>query len=339
MKSFLEIKNKQEWQKLLDKVLFKTFFHSLEWESFLEKEFKWLKFKRFIWKEQALISLAEVFGKKLVSHPFCEYGGILPFKYGIDFEGFEQDFQAGFKGFDFKISFHPQLRNYFGGVSQDRFYEISKESKTRTYFIENFNKKTEKELWGDLRKTLRYKIEKAEKQDLEIKKCETKKELGCLYDLFLLNSKKHKIPAYPFSFFDYFLNSQNAEIVLAKLGKKIVGGSVFLFYEKHIHYFKNASNKVGMEKGANHLILWETIKKYCYEKNGEFKIFDFGATKKDSSLEIFKRGWGAHDKPICELSNFQQKGKEKYSFLRKVWGCLPIFLIKILSPYFLKYKL
>ena len=45
MRNFQKIENKEEVRNLLDKVLFKTFFHKLEWQEFLEKEFKWLKFR------------------------------------------------------------------------------------------------------------------------------------------------------------------------------------------------------------------------------------------------------------------------------------------------------
>ena len=49
MATFRKIENLKEWQALLEKALFKTFFHTLEWESFLEQNFKWLKFERYIW--------------------------------------------------------------------------------------------------------------------------------------------------------------------------------------------------------------------------------------------------------------------------------------------------
>ena len=87
---FTKITNKNEWQDLLGKVLFKTFFHNIDWEEFLESQFKWLKFERYLWPAQggqALLSLArvKVGGKeKLVSHPFCEYGGPLPLAEKID---------------------------------------------------------------------------------------------------------------------------------------------------------------------------------------------------------------------------------------------------------------
>ena len=54
--NFSKIENKEEWHDLLGKVLFKTFFHSWEWESFLESQFPWMKFEHYNWKNKALLS-------------------------------------------------------------------------------------------------------------------------------------------------------------------------------------------------------------------------------------------------------------------------------------------
>jgi hypothetical protein len=82
--------------------------------------------------------------------------------------------------------------------------------------------------------------------------------------------------------------------------------------------------------------LWETIKKI--KKEG-FQTFDFGASRKDSSFSAFKQRWGAKALTIFELKNYSQESRLKDSKLRKVFGLLPLFLIKKLSPHLLKYKL
>ena len=111
MSTFQKIENKTEWGKLLNKGFFKTFFHSPEWEDFLEKEFSWIRFERYLWKDELLLSVArcKFLGKeKVVSHPLCEYGGPLPLKGGVDWEGFADDFKKEL-GPRAKIKFHPYL--------------------------------------------------------------------------------------------------------------------------------------------------------------------------------------------------------------------------------------
>ena len=108
---FTKITNKNEWHGLLCKVLFNTFFHNVEWEEFLEKQFKWLKFERYLYGDSAVLSLARA-GNKLISHPFCEYGGPLPLAEKIDYEQFKGDLFSEFNG-SIKMSLHPRLFDYF----------------------------------------------------------------------------------------------------------------------------------------------------------------------------------------------------------------------------------
>ena len=322
MSNFQKVDNKKQWQGLLKAVKFKTFFHSFEWEEFLEKEYKWLKFERYIYKDKGLFSVAK-YGKsggQLISHPFCEYGGVLPLEKNFNIKYFEKDFEKEFN-LDFKIKFHSAV------VSAANSDLVS-------YWIENFDKKNSEDLWRGFRKSTKQEIEKAKKPNLAIKKCQNAQDLKIFYKLYLGKAKEHKIPAYPFSFFDFFQRNKNAEIILAKKGSNVIAGSVFLFYSGFIHYFINASIK--NPNGANHLILWKEMQKYSH---GNFNVFDFGGTKKGSSLCVFKKGFGGQEKPIYIFTNRAESKAKKDSPLRVVWGLLPKTAIRFLSPYFLKRKL
>lgn len=324
---FLKIDDEKQWQDLLAKALFKTFFHQPKWEKFLESQFKWLRFEHYNYQDRALLSLVRINGKKLVSHPFCEYGGPLPLANQMDIEEFQNDLFSYFK--KLRISFHPKILTYF------TLPRNVKPQRT-TYWIENLHQKTKDQIWSSFRKTLKHSIQKAEQQNLRIEKCQSEKELKYLYNLYIKSVKKHKTLAYPFSFFKYFLNFPNSEIILAKHNDKIIAGSVFLFYDKFIHYFQNTVDEKYKNLGANYLILWHQIQNYS-GKN--YQVFDFGGTRIGSSLQIFKGGWGGQQYPIFELNNPLKKDKLRNSKLRIVFGLLPLFLIKKLSPYLLKYKL
>lgn len=332
MSCFQQIKDKVKYQELLSKVLFKTFFHGLDWEEFLEKEFKWLEFEHYLYKDEALLSLFRyrLLGKeKLVSHPFCEYGGVLPLKIGIS--GRELKINL-FKEFEheLKIKFHPAIPKRF-----KEFGLKEPESANDAYFIENIDKKSEQEIFSSFRKTLRHSIKKAEKEKVKLEKCKNENDLRLFYNLYLKTIKRHKTIAYPFSFFKYFFNSSDAEIILAKYENRIIAGSIFLFYDKFVHYFLNASDYNYRNKKPSYLILWNQIKN-CLGK--DYQIFDLGGTGKGSQLEVFKRGWGTKKYTIFELKNFK-KGKIKTSRLRNIFRFLPSFLFEKISPYFLKYKL
>lgn len=345
MNKFQKIEDKADWQSLLNKALFKTFFHSLEWEEFLEKNFKWLKFEHYLYKDEVLLSLAKykIFGKEqLISHPFCEYGGPLPLKSEIDGFSFKNALFQKFRE-PFKISFHPQIQKYFKNLGLKE-----SDSQRDTYLIENLNLKTEKDIWNSLRKTTRNEIKKAKGNTLLIEKCQSGKDLKDFYRLYIKSARKHKALPYPFSFFDYFLKynpndtneysnatNKKVEIILAKFEKRVIAGSVFLFYDSFIHYFLNASDEKYKNLKVNYLILWIQIKNYLGKS---YHTFDLGGTRRGSLLEIFKKGWGVQRYPIYEIKNYKE-GKLRESKLRNILSFMPSFLIEKFGPHLLKYKL
>jgi hypothetical protein len=310
MANFVKI-NKDEYKELLNKVQFRTFFHEVDWHEFLEKEFKWLKFEYYLYKDELLLSFGRV-GDKLISLPFCEYGGPLPLKKEINFEEFEKDVLSEFQ--NIKIKFHPKVH--------------SKESNIITYFIENFDK-------FSFRKTLRHEIRNAEARNLEIKKCNNPKELESFYNLYVASLKRKKTVPYPFSVIKFLNGQPNTEILLALYKQKIIAGSLFLRYDKFVHYFLSASDYKYRDFGANYLILWGKIKSLI----GKDVILDLGASPKGSKLEIFKRGWGGTEYPIYQIGIKRTEEKFRSSKLRNIWGLLPNFVIKRLSRYLIKYRL
>ncbi|MFH1780756.1 MAG: GNAT family N-acetyltransferase [Candidatus Nealsonbacteria bacterium] len=322
--NFRKIENREEWQALLNKALFKTFFHSQEWEKFLESQFLWMKFEHYLWKKEALLSFAST-EKKLVSHPFCEYGGPLPLVKNIDGRAFQKDLFEEFKT-PLKISFHPYLLSYFKGFDAEN-------SPRETYFLENISK-LNIETVGD-RNRHRQK-NKAQENGLTVEKCKTETDLKILYDFYVKSLKKHKALVYPFSFFKFFLKSPQAEILLVKKGEKIVGGNVFIFYDKIVHSFLCGFDEKYRQLGAHTLLLWSELK---WKQRDNFETFDFGATRKGSSIGDFKNRWGAGAYSILELKNYTGDSKLKDSFLRDLWQYLPAFAVKKLSPRLLKYKL
>jgi len=326
MKNFLKI-NKKEAADFYNKALFKTFFHSPEWQEFLEKEFKWLKFEHYLYRDELLFIFARV-GAKLISLPFCEYGGPLPLKSNANLEEFSKDALEEFK--NIKIKFHPKIR--IGG----------QDSGIRTHWIENPNVLDVEKLFVSFRKTLRHSIRDAEKQHLDVKICSEKSELKQFYNLYTANLKRKKTVPYPFSVIDFLYRNPASELILALHKGKVISGCLFLHYQKFIHYFLSANDFKYRNLGANYLILWEKIKKSLptgRQALGDYEIFDLGAAPRNSALEIFKLGWRGKEYPILQLGIQRKDESLRSSKLRNIWSLLPNFVIKKLSPYLIKYRI
>lgn len=343
--------DKAEVKRLLNKALFKTFFHSPEWQDFLEKQFNWLKFEHYLYRDEFLFALGRV-GRKLISLPFCEYGGPLPLKKDINYEQFEKDVLEEFK--NIKIKVHPRIFDYFKN-SEFRIQNL--ESGVFTHWIEDLDRKSEKDFLKSFRKTLRHSIRNAQKKDLEIKKCQNLAELKQFYNLYVDNLRRKKTVPYPFSIIKFLYNNPDSELLLAWHKGKIIAGDLFLHYgglAPHlyrgrtpdtssgkkkgggfIHYFLSASDYKYRNLGASYLILWNKIKTLI----GKDVIFDLGAAPKGSVLETFKRGWRGKEYPVLQIGIKRSEERLRSSKLRNIWSLLPNFVIKIISRYFIKYRI
>jgi len=326
MKNFVKI-NKKEATDFYNKAPFKTFFHNPEWQEFLEKEFKWLKFEHYLYKparpvggDEMLFTLAKV-GTKLISLPFCEYGGPIPLKENFNIEQFEKDVLEEFE--NIKIKFHPQIK------------PGNPDSEVSTHWVEDLKNLNAEELFASFRKTLRHSIKNAENQGLEIKKCSDLKELEQFYNLYLINLKRRKTVPYPINIFKFLFNNSDAEILLAVYKGKIVAGDLFIHYDKFVHYLFSASDYKYRNLGPSYLILWEKLKSLC----GQDKIFDLGVAPRDSDLEIFKKGWRGKEYPILQIGIKRSEEGLRSSKLRNIWGLLPGFIIRKFSPFLIKYRL
>lgn len=311
---FQEI-SKQKYQEYLDGVLFKTFFHELGWQAVLAEEFDF-KFRYFNWQNKLILSLAEMDDQKFFSLPFCEYGGPLPLTNGINFSEFKKDLLEQFP--EIKMRLHPQILACFHGISG------MGEGRFKTYWLEDINKKSETEIFNSFRKTLRHEIKKAESNNLTVEVCHDQKELKKFYWLYARAIKNKGNLILPFTCFEYLFKDDNTEILLAYCNNKLIAGSVFLYYSDFVHYYLNAS--VNKKLNANHLILWQKIKKVL---NKRHQVFDFGSDGGNQALAIFKSGWGIVAKDILEIG-FEEK-KEKKNWARGLWKLLPSSLAVGLS--------
>ena len=323
--------DKTDYCRFFNEVQFKTFFHNSKWHDFLEAEFRWLKFEYYLYKNEAILPLARfrTFGEdKLVSLPFCEYGGPLLLVNDFNFEEFKACAISEF-GENIRIKFHPQI------ILNQKIENDEPGNETIASWIEDLKNKSEKEILNSFRKTLKHEIRDAQNKKLIIRKCGNSGELKQFYGLYVANLRRKKTVPYPFAIFEFLFGRPETEILLALYNDKIISGDLFLNYGKFTHYFFSATDYKYRKYGAAHLLLWEKIRDLV----GKDKILDLGATQKDSSLDTFKRGWGGRDYPIMQIGIKKSPKGLRSSRIRNIWGLLPNFAIKALSSKLIKYRI
>ena len=117
------------------------------------------------------------------------------------------------------------------------------------------------------------------------------------YKLHSLTRKKHGLPPQPWSF---FLNLQQCVlergcgyVALASLRDRPIAAGVFMHLGKRaIHKF-GASDPDCQKLGANHLLMWETIRKY---RAAGLAWLDLGRTSmSNDGLRQFKQGFSGQE--------------------------------------------
>ena len=157
---------------------------------------------------------------------------------------------------------------------------------------------------------VRRNIRRAEREDLELRRAETRQDLTeVFYGLHLRTRRRQGVPVQPRRFFerlwDMVLAPGFGFVSLAYAGGRPVAGAVFLTWNRTVIYKYGASDADAWPARPNHLIFWDAIRWAC--ANG-FHTFDFGRTDVDNEgLRRFKSGWGAHE-AVLTYSTLADKG-------------------------------
>jgi len=201
------------------------------------------------------------------------------------------------------------------------------------------------EVWKKLhQKGVRWAIGKARKDGVAIKLDNT---LNGLKTFDYLNQKTKRnlgVPAHPYNFLSNISQklAKLTKIYLAEAEGKPIAGIVTLNFKDTVYYVYGASDVKYLNYHPNDLLIWQAIEESCGEG---YQYFDFGRTVPDNEgLVRFKKHWGTeaiklyyYYYPKIPSLISANRGGVKYKFVTSLWGRLPLFLTRILSPIALKH--
>jgi len=282
-----------------------------------------------------------LFGNRLVSLPFCEYGGALlidysnkklikksakmllgyarelPKKLNMDFIEFRQPSEL-------VSSFLPSF-----GFTVLRHYVTFRIDLTQS----------EQVLWKKLEKPTRRHVKKALKVGIEVEDVDAK-SLCQYYMLYLKTQKRHGSPPHSYDFFKNIYNVFKSKGLLQMLlatyhGKPIAGRMVFCFNRK-LYCWNSVLDRKYASLNASNLLLWHVI---CWGTENGFKILNLGRTRiEDSGVYNFKKGWGGqrinledHAFPFRKMQ-IPDPLQRRYIFFSKMWSVLPQRLTRKAGP-------
>ena len=149
-------------------------------------------------------------------------------------------------------------------------------------------------------KSIRYEINKANKNKIKLKVAETENDLHTFYILYAMARKRLGLPSQPYLFFkalyNTFAESNNIIILLALFEDKAIAGHLLFKYNGRISVEATGINDDFRKISPNQFLFWEGIKLACSEG---YKIFDFGRTSiYNTTLMDFKRRWGTTEADV-----------------------------------------
>jgi peptidoglycan pentaglycine glycine transferase (the first glycine) len=160
--------------------------------------------------------------------------------------------------------------------------------------------KSEEALLKDMRKTTRYLIRKAIKENVKIVKSSNPKDVDLLYQLQLETAQRQSFVPFPKKYlsaeFKAFFKSRKIKILKAYYQKQLLAIAFIVFYGREAVYHYSASSSNFPKIPATYLLIWEAIKE---AKKRKLDIFNFwGISPNDdvnhrfSGVSLFKKGFG-----------------------------------------------
>jgi lipid II:glycine glycyltransferase (peptidoglycan interpeptide bridge formation enzyme) len=163
--------------------------------------------------------------------------------------------------------------------------------------------KDEQSILQNMRKTTRYELKKAQKQDLTIRTTSDPEAIRKFYELQLETARRHGFVPFAYSFlleqFRIFAARDMALLYSAFNGEELLAQAYIIFYGREAVYHYGASTESGRKFPGAYLIQWEAIREA--KRRGMVRYNFWGVTKPEETghrffgVSVFKRGFGGQD--------------------------------------------
>lgn len=342
IQEFTEI-NRNEWDKFVNNHPEGRFSQLSGYKDVLEKTYQyepsyWLfrnAEKKLIGVFPSFIKRSKILGNKLISQPFCEYGGLLEDSLN------DQDCILIKEKLGQLLTKHrlPYVEVHGGmGLRPDNRRIVFNEKALHQYAVLKLT--TSNNVWDTkMNRMVRKAVRKAQNSGLECYQETTERSLKeDFYPLYLSSMKKFGTPPHPVEFFlgclcylpDYM------RLFLVKEKQKVVSVLLGFITGKRVHIVSTASDEGYWDKRPNDLVHWEFIRWAC---DSGYKYFDFGPVRYAGQRQ-FKEKWGVDFFDYSYYYFFNGKNKEKnlaYSDNARIFAFLwskliPLPLSRLAGP-------
>lgn len=339
--------NADKWNFLVERNSYATPYHLYEWGEALSSTYRYQRYHLAITQSDNIIGIlpliqikSRIFGNRLISLPFCEYGGPL-----VDVELGSEEIRRVTEAL---LDAATQLGRTLGaGYVENRgclmareFPDVEGYNNFQRYVTFGINLEKElDELWSGLHRSTRYGARKARKSGVEIEELEEVRQLKDYYQLYLETQKRHGSPPHKYALFKNLYNALKTKgkikVLLANYHGKLIAGLIVFHHNKTIFAWNNVCSTQHRRLNPNNLLIWNVIE--WGVRKGHRRL-DLGRTRTGTTIHVFKRRWGGQEIPLQDYVCFLRKRElpdpeqKRYRYLSKVWSFMPTSLTKKIGP-------
>jgi len=309
-----------------------TFFHREEWLSLLQKSYGYQRYdiSSDTWTTP-LLKVEGIFGKRLISTPFSDYGGPIGEVNANELTDLAKDVleRTSCEYLELRVSDH----NLKSALNSLGFCDLAQYA---THLFDAQEGGIEWLWQNSLSKTARRYVRKAQKEGIEITEVTTNSEWECAYQAYFKAVKQLGSPCHSRNFFFALRELRPlSHAYLASCNGKNIGTAVFLTGNQSLHLWLIYCLKEYKKLGAIYLLDWVGI---TLAHNLGLKYFDFGRTRIGSGVELYKHHWKGKDKQIYHIALFKKRRSSpdpsqlKFRMSSILWRFLPDSVIARLGP-------
>jgi FemAB-related protein (PEP-CTERM system-associated) len=320
-----------------------TFFHLAAWRTVIQRAFRHRPFYLLAEQDGAIAGIlplfqvkSALFGHRLISNPFCVYGGILAAS----------------------PEAHQALANHAGWL-RARLRAASVELRylaapPETHLPETFLPRPA------LYATFRRAIAEADDENLKAiprkqravlrKTLETgalsahvDQNVAVLHRIYARSVRNLGTPVFARRYFRILAETfaANLDILTVRQGGIAQAAVLNFYFRDQVLPYYGGGTEAARHTGANDFMYWEVMRRAAAKG---YRLFDFGRSKQGTGAYAFKKNWGFTPEPLAyrillgpnkhmpEIS----PSNPKYGLMIKLWKTLPLPIANTLGPHLVR---
>jgi len=307
----------EAWNRVVASCDHSKFYHLYQWGTLLKQvhghDLVYLQEDRSVFPLACVKS--SIFGKRLISLPFADYGGPCAQdkntakKLVLQCQEAAQALDVDF------IEIRSPDSQYFDSLEEHGFVRRD----DYFTFVMRLDRRIE-EIWKGIGDKTRNRVRKAEKSGVQIVEATNKSDLKVFYLLYQKTMKRLGSPPQPYRFFEGIWDSfypDNMIMPLARYDGKYIAGGLSFLHGNVMHAAYGASNEEYNKLAANVLIEWYSMER-GHEKGCQY--LDLGRTRENEGTVQFKKRWGGDLVKMPYFYKFYKKTLDERQEVRYKWA-------------------